>query len=124
MYEYRAEIMGVYDGDTIRVDIDLGFGSWLCKQTLRLYGVNTPELRGPGKREGLYARDYVRSLLGVEDDGSRWGRGTEVHVLLRTQKDKKGKFGRWLATVEFLDDPMTLNEILIKKGYECPSDWL
>ena len=46
MYEYRATVISVYDGDTITVDIDLGFGIVLRKQKLRLYGLNTPEVRG------------------------------------------------------------------------------
>ena len=45
MYEYRVDIVRVVDGDTVDVDIDLGFGVWLKKQRVRLYGIDTPESR-------------------------------------------------------------------------------
>ena len=45
MYEYRCKIVKVIDGDTVDVDIDLGFGVWLHKERIRLYGIDTPESR-------------------------------------------------------------------------------
>ena len=42
MYEYRINIVKIIDGDTVDVDIDLGFGVWLKKQRIRLYGIDTP----------------------------------------------------------------------------------
>ena len=53
MYEYCAKVVSVYDGDTITVDIDLGFGIVLKKQKLRLLGINTPEVRGAEKILGI-----------------------------------------------------------------------
>jgi micrococcal nuclease len=43
MYEYRCKIVKIIDGDTVDVDIDLGFGVWLHKERVRLYGIDTPE---------------------------------------------------------------------------------
>ena len=63
MYEYTAKVIKVYDGDTITVDIDLGFGIMLRKQTLRLYGINTPEVRGESKEEGKRVRDLLRERI-------------------------------------------------------------
>ena len=51
MYEYRAFVRKVYDGDTITVDIDLGFEVMLKNQKLRLYGINTPEVRGESREQ-------------------------------------------------------------------------
>ena len=43
MYEFKCKLVKVVDGDTIDIDIDLGFGVWLQKQRIRLYGIDTPE---------------------------------------------------------------------------------
>ena len=64
MYEYRVKIVRVVDGDTVDVDIDLGFGVWLKKQRVRLYGIDTPESRTRDlveKRFGNMAKDYLKS---------------------------------------------------------------
>ena len=45
MFEYQCKIVKIIDGDTVDVDIDLGFGVWLKKQRIRLYGIDTPESR-------------------------------------------------------------------------------
>jgi len=86
-YEYRAKVTAVYDGDTFTVDIDLGLGVWMHGQKIRLYGVDTPEVRGKERARGIQVRDHVRDLI----------LGNEV--LLETHRDKKGKYGRWLARV-------------------------
>tara|TARA_R110000851_G_scaffold25240_4_gene72838 strand:- start:6546 stop:6869 length:324 start_codon:yes stop_codon:yes gene_type:complete len=102
MYEYRALVRKIYDGDTIRVDIDLGFGIELKNQSIRLLGVNTPEVRGEEREKGLISRDALRGKI-----GSKW-------VIIKTQLDKKGKYGRWLGTI-FIDD-QNVNEWLISEG--------
>jgi micrococcal nuclease len=66
VYEYRVKIRRVVDGDTVDVDIDLGFGVWLKKQRIRLYGIDTPESRTRDhveKRFGNMAKDYLKSRL-------------------------------------------------------------
>jgi micrococcal nuclease len=91
MYTYSAEAKKVYDGDTITVDFDLGFGVILINQKLRLIGINTPEVRGESRKQGLISRDKLRErILGEK-------------VIIKTTKDRKGKYGRWLAEV-FVND--------------------
>ena len=113
MYEYKCKIDRVVDGDTVDVDIDLGFGIWLRKERVRLYGIDTPESRTRDleeKKYGLAAKSYVQSFLPV---GSM--------QTLKTQKDDKGKFGRILG--EFIvydamtDSSRTLNQIMIDRHY-------
>lgn len=102
-YTYKAIVLDVYDGDTCTVDIDLGFGIWMKKQKLRLYGINTPELTGEQKQDGIKTRDYLSSLiLGKE-------------IIIETQKDKAEKYGRWLATIWL--DGVNLNKKLVQEGY-------
>lgn len=113
MFYYKAQVKEVYDGDTITVDIDLGFNNWKKNEKLRLYGIDTPELRGDEIIKGREARDYVREqILGKE-------------VIIHTYKDKKGKYGRYLATVMYRRDPsdksnINLNDELVAKGVAVP----
>ena len=103
MYEYKAKVTKVYDGDTITVDFDLGFGILIRKQKIRLVGINTPEVRGPEKPQGIISRNALRQrILGKE-------------VIIKTSKDKKGKYGRWLGEV-FVEDE-NINQWLITEGY-------
>ena len=105
MYEYKAKIVDVYDGDTFTFEVDLGF-SITVKEKIRLAGINTPEVRGKSKPEGIMVRDYVRSMI----------LGKEVTI----QVFKKGKFGRYVAYV-FFDNltgiPCNLTEHLLEKNY-------
>ena len=94
MYEYNCKIDRVVDGDTVDVDIDLGFDVWMLKQRIRLYGVDTPESRTRDKVEKVFgnlAKEFVEKRLPV---GSK--------QVLRTKLDGKGKFGRILG--EFVID--------------------
>lgn len=102
MYTYNAYVTKVYDGDTITVDIDLGFGIILKKQKLRLYGLNAPEVRGENKTRGLEVRDTLRELI------------LNQNIIVKTVKDKKGKYGRWLATIIY--DDQNINEWLLQEG--------
>jgi len=108
MYEYRCNILRVVDGDTVDVDIDLGFGVWMRNERVRLYGIDTPESRTTDlveKKFGLLAKDYLKNSLGKD-------------CILRTKKDATGKFGRILG--EFLvydsveDKHATVNELMIR----------
>ena len=106
MYEYRAFVRKIYDGDTITVDIDLGFDIILKNQKIRLLRINAPEVRGPERPKGLKSRDALREKI-----GNRW-------VVIKTQKDKKGKFGRWLGDIWV--DNECINEWLMKEGHATP----
>ena len=106
MYEYKATVTKVYDGDTITVDFELGFGIILKSQKIRLLGINTPEVRGESKSEGLISRDALRArILGKV-------------ITIKTSKDKKGKFGRWLGEV-FIEEE-NINQWLITEGHAKP----
>lgn len=108
MYEYKAKVVRVIDGDTLEVDIDLGFKTTLQREKLRLIGIDTPEIRSSNLKEkehGLQAKEYVEGLLSV---------GSEI--LVKTEKDKTGKYGRYLARV-FMDE-VELNQLLKENGFE------
>lgn len=101
-YQYKAYVTKVYDGDTITVNIDLGFSIQFVKQTFRLSRINTPEVRGEEREEGLKSRDYLRSRI------------LEQEIVIVTEKDKKGKYGRYLA--EIYIDNVNINDELVIKG--------
>lgn len=105
-YVYRAHIISVYDGDTVRANIDLGFNIFMNDQVLRLCGIDTPEVSGEEREQGLKIRDYVRDLILDKD------------VIIKTYKDSKGKYGRWLADIYYYtkSGQVNLNEELVKKG--------
>ncbi len=89
MFEYRCAILGVVDGDTVDVDIDLGFGVWLRNERVRIMGIDTPESRTSNEVEklfGLAAKKRLAEILGEK-------------AILRTQKPGKSdeKFGRILG---------------------------
>jgi micrococcal nuclease len=116
MYEYKAKINRVVDGDTVDVDIDLGFGVWLNDERVRIMGIDTPESRtrdSVEKKFGLAAKARLKSLLGKT-------------AVLKTRvakdgEDMKGKFGRILGDFEVYyaaeDRYCLAGEILIKEGY-------
>lgn len=105
-----ATVTDVYDGDTVTADIELGYGIILKDQKLRLYGINTPEVRGSEKVDGLVTRDVVRDLI------------LHKRVVLDPHNFQKGKYGRWLATIWYKPDSdgttwINLNAWLIKSGF-------
>ena len=107
LYNYKAHVTGVYDGDSITVDIDLGFYMTMCNQKVRLLGIDTPEIRGDEREQGLVVRDRVRELILDKD------------VMLKSYKDKAGKYGRWLATILFQEENgswTSLNQLLLDEG--------
>ena len=111
MYQYKCKLVKVVDGDTIDVDIDLGFGVWLRKQRIRMYGIDTPESRTRDldeKKYGLAAKEFVKQLV------NGW-----EYAVLRTQKyDAKGKFGRILGDI--IVDKKSLSETMIKAHHAVP----
>ena len=104
MFEYKCVITKIVDGDTVDVDIDLGFSVWLKKQRIRLYGVDTPESRTSDKIEKIYGRKakaFVQERLPLRSD----------QVLRTKLDDSRGKFGRILG--EFVCGESTVNQLLI-----------
>ena len=101
-YYYKTRCISVYDGDSVTLDIDLGFNTWMLNQKIRLYGINTPEIRGPERAQGLVSAERLRSLIV----------GKELVML--SHQDKSGKYGRWLATIYI--EGVNVNELLIQEG--------
>lgn len=118
LYYYVAQVTAVYDGDTFTVDLDLGLGLWRQAQTIRLWRVNTPEVKGVEKEQGLQVRDFVRGLI------------LNKPILLRTildlrGKDRTEKFGRLLGEVLIEDEngeQINLNDLLLANGMGRPVD--
>ena len=113
MYEYRCKIVRVVDGDTIDVDIDLGFGIWLHKERVRLYEVDTPESRTRDKVEKIFGLEAKRMI-------EQWLPVGSTQTLI-TKKDKAGKFGRILGEFKIFDSSedrqTTVNEWMISNNY-------
>ena len=105
MHEYKVKIRRIVDGDTVDVDIDLGFDMILSKQRIRLYGIDTPESRTRDKEEKFYGKLSAKFLKEQCKNSSE--------IFLKTYLDKKGKFGRILG--EFIVDGVNINKLMIEK---------
>jgi micrococcal nuclease len=108
--QYEVKILKVVDGDTVDVDIDLGFGITLRDERVRIMGIDTPESRTSDKVEkvfGLAAKERLKELLGKDA------------ILITTEnkhgEDMKGKFGRVLGDFKVNDKRVT--KILIEEGH-------
>ena len=111
MFEYNCTIVRVIDGDTVDVDIDLGFGVWLKKQRIRLYGIDAPESRTRDleeKKYGLVAKAFVLAHLPLGSTRT-----------LTTVQDKTGKYGRILGKFKAYDSDLdawvNMNQWMIVK---------
>ena len=112
MYEYKCKIRKVVDGDTVDIDIDLGFGVWLNDERVRIMGIDTPESRTSDpieKKFGLAAKERVKSLLG------------EDAVLISKVKgngneEMRGKFGRILGDFRTMNGDV-LTKVLMGEGH-------
>ena len=111
MYEYRCKVVKIIDGDTVDVDIDLGFGVWLKKERIRMFGIDTPESRTRDLEEKKYGNAAKEFITGMLDD--------EGGIVLKTRKDKEGKYGRILGelwrTTDFADK--SINDYMIEKHH-------
>ena len=119
MYEYKCKIRKVVDGDTVDIDIDLGFNVWLNDERVRVMGIDTPESRTRDKVEkkfGLAAKARLKSLLGK-------------NPVLKTQiskkgEDMRGKFGRVLGDFDVYcattDAWRPATQILVEEGHAVP----
>lgn len=101
MFEYSALITRVVDGDTVHAEIDLGFDVTISA-TLRLHGVNAPEQRSPG---GVEATEWLRS------------KALNVRARVLTIKDRKEKYGRYLAKLYLPGEDTSVNEQLLAAGH-------
>ena len=106
MYEYKAKLIKVVDGDTVDAMIDCGF-SVFRKERIRLYGINTPEVRTKDKEEkkrGFESKARLETLL---DRFPYFNIHTEY---------QRGKYGRTLGVL-YLPDGLNINETLIQEGF-------
>lgn len=126
MYQYKAVVQKIIDGDTYEIDIDLGMSIWVKNERIRLFGIDTPEVYGvkkgsPEYESGLQASEFVKKVFDAKKE-----------VLIETFKDKKEKYGRYLALlyvkmdddelyshneIRRIDDYLCFNDILIFKGF-------
>jgi len=104
MFIYQATVEKVVDGDTLDLQVDLGFGV-LTRQRVRLLGINAPEHNTP---EGKKAVAFVQ----------KWVKEHGPTFAVRTMKDKKEKYGRYLATI--LSDTEELGQALVDAGLAAP----
>lgn len=109
VYERHATVTKVVDGDTLHLDVDLGCDITVA-MTVRLFGVNAPE---HGTPEGDAATAFVRSWVAT------WGASP---FRLRTVKDKREKYGRYLADLLTYDAEPSLCEALLAAGHAVPYD--
>ena len=110
MWTYRCKLRKVVDGDTVDVDIDLGFGIWQMNERVRIMGIDTPESRTRDKIEkkfGLAAKAKLKSLL---------GKTTVLKTTINKKGvDMKGKFGRVLG--DFLQNDKSVAKIMCETGH-------
>ena len=112
--EYDVHVVKVVDGDTVDVDIDLGFGICLKDERVRIMGIDTPESRTSDKVEklfGLAAKERLYSLL--EKDAKL------ITTEDKSGEDMKGKFGRILGDFRAADGRL-VTEIMIEEGHCVP----
>ena len=111
MFEYNFKLIKIVDGDTIDVDIDLGFGVWLKKQRIRMMGIDTPESRTSDDEEKVYGLLAKQRLTNLLADAK----------VLRTFQDERGKYGRILGEVVCYyaaeDRWAGSSEIMISEGH-------
>ena len=112
MYEYKCKVLRVVDGDTVDIDIDLGFGIWMHKERVRMMGIDTPESRTRDKVEKTFGLASKARLKALFPSGSTQHLKTEID---RSGEDKKGKFGRILG--DFIVDEKRCTEILVEEGH-------
>ena len=110
MYQYKAKVERVVDGDTIDLNIDLGF-KIITNQRIRLAGIDTPEIYSVKRdseeyNRGMEAKQFVEDRMAANNN----------QVIIETDK-LIGKYGRYIGTIRVADKEITLNDELVEKGY-------
>ena len=109
--EYDVRVVKIVDGDTVDVDIDLGFGVTLRDERVRIMGIDTPESRTRDKVEDLFGEAAKERLKVLMKDG-----GKLITTEDRKGEDMKGKFGRILGDFR-IGDGRKVTDILIEEGH-------
>ena len=110
MYTYNVEVTRVVDGDTVDVDIDLGFGMVYKKQRVRLMGIDTPESRTRNLEEkfyGLQAKGFMKSMVEGKEG-------------IKLVSHDKGKFGRILGELFIPNTDISVNQLMIDNWHAVP----
>lgn len=102
MWTYKAKVTRVVDGDTIDCEVDLGFNV-VMRERFRLARINTPEIRGKERPQGLISKQWLIDLLESHNN----------EITIKT--GKAGKFGRWIA--EIIIGDLNVNDELVKTGH-------
>lgn len=115
LYWYKADVTRDVDGDTVHIDWDLGKDTHVM-DTLRFMGINAPEM---STAEGKAAAAFVQNWL--QERGG--------HIAINTVKDRREKYGRYLAyiydladlpTEPVVDQSKSLNQLLVVEGLAVP----
>ena len=109
-YLYDAVVVDVHDGDTLTVNLDLGFRVWQ-RTKIRLHGINAPELKTP---EGKAARKFLLDCV------QQAGRDAFEVESIKDRADKYG--GRYLGVLRGRRDGASINEMMVKAGHAKPWD--
>ena len=112
--EYDVVLLRSVDGDTVDVDIDLGFGIWLRNERVRIMGIDTPESRTSNEVEKLFGKAAKERLKELLKDG-----GVLVTTEEKGGEDARGKFGRILGDFKTPDGKL-VTEVMIAEGHCVP----
>ena len=107
MYQYNCTVTKIIDGDTLDVDIDLGFSVKLTKQRIRMMGIDTPESRTRNleeKKRGLISKQYLLDKCPI---------GSTIRLV----SHDKGKFGRILGSIYTDASEQSINKIMCDEGF-------
>tara|TARA_B100001939_G_C16486094_1_gene423489 strand:+ start:95 stop:511 length:417 start_codon:yes stop_codon:yes gene_type:complete len=109
MYRYKVDVTRVVDGDTVDVDIDLGFGMVYKKQRVRMMGIDTPESRTRDLEEKFYGKASKAHLKSILAEGD-----------VQLKSHDKGKFGRILGELFIGDSSYSVNQQMIDEYHAVP----
>lgn len=113
--EYDITLVKVIDGDTVDVDIDLGFQIVLRNERVRIIGIDTPESRTSDPVEKVFGLAAKQRLYELLQDSTR---------LVTTEntrgEDMRGKFGRVLGDFRRVSDNRLVSDILVEEGHAVP----
>lgn len=102
MFEYKAHLVRVIDGDTVDLEVDLGFRVSF-QERFRLNRINAPEVKGDERTKGIASTNKLRDLIAMGE------------ITIKTIKDEKEKYGRYL--VEIYVDGQCINDVLVHEGF-------
>ena len=108
---YKCTIQRIVDGDTVDVNIDLGFGIWLYKERVRVAGIDTPEKRTRDKVEKIFGLAATAKAHTLIPEGSE--------CIVRTRRDKAGKYGRTMGDF-VLEDGTLYTDVMIETHHAVP----